>query len=265
VLNPNAACQTLSSPFVPKSGLNLTWSDEFDVPGSPDPSVWTHEIGIGPNDNGWDHGELQYYTNRLNNSVVSDGSLKIIAKRESFEGSNFTSARLITLDKVDFKYGRVEVRAKLPVGSGTWSAFWMLASDSVYGEWPNSGEIDILEHVGNFPSTVTASTHSLLHNHRANNSDSLHARTCAPVSDWRVYSLEWTPTSIRAFVDNDQYFEHLKARNAEWDSWPFDQDFFLVLNLAVGGEWGSAIKGVDESAFDGPGQVLEIDYVRVYS
>lgn len=241
---------------------NLTWSDEFELVGKPDPSVWTHEIGIGANGNGWDHGELQYYTNRLENAEVSNGTLKIVARRETFGGSNFTSARLITRNKVDFKYGRVEIRAKLPVGSGTWSALWMLGSNSYYGAWPSSGEIDILEHVGNFPSQVTASAHTSARNHRT--SKSIHARSCASVSDWRVYSLDWAPDSLRISVDSDQYFEYIRPENSTWQQWPFDQDFFFVLNLAVGGEWGAEV-GMDEAAFDGPGQILEIDYVRVYS
>jgi len=234
-------------------------------------ALWTQRYGltrlgklrIGPNNNGWDHDELQFYTDSSANSAVSNGSLKIIAKREPFGGSNFTSARLLTRNKVDFKYGRVEVRAKLPVGSGTWSALWMLPTDSVYGAWPNGGEIDIVEHVGNFPSTVTASAHTLLNNHRANASQ-LMARTCTSAADWRIYSVEWTSSSIRTFVDNEQYLEYKRDAGATWKSWPFDEEMFLVLNLAVGGTWGSAA-GIDEAAFDGVGQILEVDYVRVYS
>jgi len=239
------------------------WSDEFDVPGALNPNVWTHEIGVGPNNNGWDHGELQYYTDRQVNSAISHGSLKITAKRETFMGMRFTSARIITRDKFDFKYGRIEIRARLPVGGGTWSAFWMLPTVSKYGAWPRSGEIDIMEHVGNWPATITASLHTLLNNHRT--SKGLGSQTCAHVTDWHVYSIEWTWSSIRAFVDNEQYFEHTRAANAQWDSWPFDEKFFLVLILAVGGEWGAAVKGVDEATFDGAGQVLEVDYVRVYN
>lgn len=262
LLRPSAACLTFTMPFKPTVGRTLKWSDEFSYSGSPDPRFWTHELGIGPNNNGWDHEERQYYTARLANSYVSDGTLKIVAKREYFNQRHFTSARIITRNDMDFKYGRVEIRAKLPIGSGTWSAMWMLSSTDVYGEWPKSGEIDILEHVGNWPSTVTASTHSWANNHRT--SKSLQGQSCAPVTDWRVYGIEWTANSIRAFVDDDVYFDQSKPRWANWEAWPFDHKFFLVLNLAVGGKWGEAVRGLDWNAFDGAGQVLEIDYVRIW-
>jgi beta-glucanase (GH16 family) len=242
----------------------LKWNDEFNTPGQqlPDATKWTHEIGIGPNNNGWDHNERQYYTDRLQNTEVSGGTLKIRALREDYRGSQFTSARIITRNKLEWTYGCMEVRAKLPVGSGTWSALWMLASQNVYGDWPASGEIDVIEHVGNFPDTVQVSAHTLRQNHRT--SQSIFGKGCAPVAEWRVYSLCWQPDYLKGYLDADEIFSYQKEPNAQWDTWPFDQPFFAILNLAVGGAWGEAMHGMDWDAFNWPGQILEIDYVRLY-
>lgn len=240
----------------------LVWADEFAYEGLPDSSKWTYEVG----GHGWGNQELQYYTaRRMENARVEDGHLIIEARRDHWNGHVYTSARLNS--KASWTYGRIEVRAKLPSGRGTWPAIWMLPDEQVYGEqyWPDNGEIDIMEHVGYAPDTVHASVHTAAYNHI----DDTQRTASTVVPDARtafnVYAVEWTPSEIRAYVNGDQYFtftnERLTDPEATYRQWPFDQNFHLVLNIAVGGTWGGA-EGVDPSIWP---QQLVIDYVRVYS
>ena len=236
------------------------WSDEFDRAGLPDPEKWAYEVG----GHGWGNRELQFYTaDRRENARVEGGKLIIEARREPWEGQPYTSARLSSRHR--WTYGRIEVRAKLPRGRGTWPAIWMLPVTGTYGKggWPDSGEIDIMEHVGFDPGVVHASVHTRAYNHVDRTQRS--ARIAVPTAqdDFHVYLVEWTPRGIRAAVDGSWYFsfanERLATGDADWRQWPFDREFRLLLNLAVGGGWGGQ-KGVDESIWP---QRLEIDYVRV--
>ncbi|MGF7137839.1 glycoside hydrolase family 16 protein [Roseimarinus sediminis] len=236
----------------------LVWSDEFEYEGLPDSSKWSYDT-VG-NEWGWGNRELQHYTSHnLSNAIVSDGKLKIIARKQAWEGKNYTSARLITKEKGDWLYGRFDIKAKLPDGRGLWPAIWMLPTDWEYGGWPQSGEIDIMENVGYDPDTIVASVHTASYNHRLGT----HRNNKVSLPDNRekfhIYSIEWEPEVIRGLVDSKVYFTFEKEADNP-DVWPFDKRFHLLLNIAVGGDWGGQ-KGIDEEIFPA---TMEIEYVRVY-
>lgn len=236
----------------------LVWSDEFDTGFQPDQSKWSYEVGGG----GWGNQELQYYTNaRPQNARIQDGNLVIEAIYENFSGSTFTSARLRTRDKGDWLYGRVEVRARLPEGLGTWPAIWMLATDSDYGDggWPDTGEIDIMEGVGHEPDRTHSAVHVAALNHQLNNNPSATFINADSRTDFAVYAMDWTPTTITTYVDGEVNLVYERGNN-DWERWPFDRPFHLILNLAVGGTWGG-VQGVNTSDYP---TLFEIDYVRVY-
>jgi beta-glucanase (GH16 family) len=229
------------------------WADEFSTNGIPDVSKWTFETGGG----GWGNNELEYYTNG-NNAVVENGVLKIVAKKETVGGRNYTSTRMISKNKGDWKYGRFEIKAKIPKGLGTWPAIWLLATDNVYGGWPSSGEIDIMENVGFDQDNI----HFTLHNKTYNGENGKgNALKIPGASDaFHIYRCDWTPAGIRGFIDDQQYFEY-NNDNGGFATWPYDQKFFMILNIAVGGNWGGQ-QGVDDSIFPA---TMEIDYVKVYN
>ncbi|MHA8061972.1 glycoside hydrolase family 16 protein [Aquirufa beregesia] len=234
------------------------WADEFDQPGLPDDKIWSYDVG----GSGWGNNELQYYTQAdLDNAHVENGILTIEAKKESYEGKNYTSARLVTKGKKDFLYGRIEVRAKLPAGRGNWPAIWTLASQSDYGQtyWPDNGEIDIMEHVGYDPGVVHATVHTKSFNHVLNTQKAGIIQVPDFDQAFHVYRIDWTPEYIKAFIDGREYFTFQNSGKG-WQEWPFDKKQHLLLNIAVGGNWGGQ-KGVDESLFPAK---LWIDYVRVY-
>jgi licheninase len=236
------------------------WADEFDRDGPPDPAKWRYEVG----GHGWGNRELQFYTDdRRENARVEGGVLIVEARREDFRGNAYTSARLNSRD--GWTYGRVEVRAKLPRGRGSWPAIWMLPVTGAYGKggWPDNGEIDIMEHVGFDPGVVHATVHTRAYNHVARTHRGARVDVPDAQDAFHVYAIDWTASEIRASVDGRHYFtfpnERLTNRDADWRQWPFDRDFRLLLNIAVGGNWGGQ-KGVDEAIWP---QRLEIDYVRV--
>ncbi|AOS44356.1 Beta-glucanase precursor [Lacunisphaera limnophila] len=251
------ACATAAAPATP-AGWNLIWSDEFDTGTQPDPARWDYDVG----GQGWGNNELQFYTSaRPENARIEAGHLIIEARREKWESRQYTSARLVTKNRGDWSHGRFEIRAKLPLGRGTWPAIWMLPTvwNLGNGGWPDNGEIDIMEHVGYDPGVVHASTHSQKNQWRNKNQ-----RTATiPVPDageaFHTYTLEWDAEEIRIFLDDHHYFTSRKE-GGDWTSWPFMRPFHLVLNLAVGGDWGGA-KGVDETIWP---RRMEVDYVRVY-
>ncbi len=241
-----------------KDGWTLVWNDEFNKDGLPNNLRWSYDVG----GHGWGNQELQYYTqNRKENARVSDGKLIIEARKENYEGMNFTSARLVTKSQGDWKYGRIEVRAMLPYGRGTWPAIWMLPTVWNYGNggWPDNGEIDIMEHVGYDQGMVHASVHTKDYNHTIGTQKTGSIRIPDISAKFHTYRIEWYPDRIDAFVDTVKYFTFGNERDG-WSSWPFDKPFHLILNIAVGGTWGGA-QGVDENIFP---QKMEIDYVRVY-
>lgn len=228
------------------------WSDEFATDGAPDANKWGYDIG----GNGWGNNELQYYTDGLNANVTA-GILKITAKKESYGGKEYTSARMVTKNKADWQYGRLEIRAKLPKGRGTWPAIWMLPTDNAYGGWPNSGEIDIMEHVGYDLNNV----HFTLHANAffgANGKGGSKIISTA-TDEFHLYRLDWASYGIRGYFDNEKIFEYLNPQ-AGYTTWPYDKKFHILFNIAVGGNWGGA-QGVDNTIFPA---TMEIDYIRFY-
>lgn len=234
----------------------LAWSDEFDYEGAPDPEKWGYDIG----GSGWGNNELQYYTEG-DNVTVSDGVMTIEARKENVGGREYTSTRLVSRGKGDWLYAKVEVRAKLPMGLGTWPAIWMLPTDWEYGDWPASGEIDIMEHVGYDQDVIVQSVHNQkFHGGQANNS----SYPIEGVSeDFHVYAVEWLPDRLIFSVDGEERFTYDPSRYSEhptYELWPFDKRMHVLINLAFGGDWGGAM-GTDDSYFP---VTYEIDYVRVY-
>lgn len=258
----NSKQEKLSEQFetisTPTGKWQLVWNDEFDYIGLPDSTKWSYDTD--GNSWGWGNNEAQYYTaNDSSNAFVNDGLLTITAKIDSMGGKKYTSARLITKDKGDWLYGRFEIKAKLPTGLGTWPAIWMLSTDWEYGGWPASGEIDIMENVGFIPDTIIGTVHTESYNHMigTQKTDSIFIPTNS--TDFHVYSLEWEQSEIRVFVDNAHYFT-FNNEGKSIKEWPFNKRFHLLLNLAIGGNWGGQ-KGVDDSLFP---HRFYIDYVRVY-
>lgn len=236
----------------------LVWSDEFNYSGLPDSKKWSYDTQ--GNASGWGNNEAQYYTSaRLKNSEVKDGFLYINAIKEDFEGKKYTSARLVTKSKGDWLYGKIEVRAKLPEGRGMWPAIWMLSTDWKYGGWPASGEIDIMENVGYDPYVIVASAHTKSYNHVQGTQKN--AKTTIPdcYTEFHNYILEWDANEYRVYVDSNLYFT-FKNEGTGFKVWPFDQRFHLLLNVAVGGNWGGQ-KGIDDTIFP---RSMVVDYVRVY-
>lgn len=230
--------------------LTLVWSDEFNTDGAPDPAKWGYDIGTGSG--GWGNNELQYYTNRLENASVSGGTLKITARKEAFSGSAYTSARLLTKNKFATKYGKVEARAKLPAGVGTWPAIWMLGSNIDAVGWPASGEIDIMEHKGSDPNRIYGTLH--YPGRSGGNADGLTTVIQNATTAFHIYALEWTASSIKISVDGTVFYTFNNTPSS-----PFNQNFFIILNQAMGGTFGGPVDPAFASA------TMEVDYVRVYN
>ncbi|HEY1023560.1 MAG TPA: glycoside hydrolase family 16 protein [Sphingobacteriaceae bacterium] len=231
------------------------WYDEFDYTGLPNAAKWGYDIG----GDGWGNNELQYYTNSISNASVGNGVLTITARKENSNGREYTSARLVSKGKGDFLYGRVEVKAKLPSGKGTWPAIWMLPTDWAYGGWPKSGEIDIMEHVGYDQDRVHVTVHTDAYNHSKGTQKGTNKVVAGASTDFHVYRVDWTPYSIKGFIDGEQMFQFINEGKGS-SVWPFDKRFHILLNIAFGGNWGGA-QGVDPSVLP---QKMEVDYVRVY-
>lgn len=237
------------------------WCDDFDVDGAPDPSRWTFDVGGG----GWGNRELQFYTDSISNAFIQDGVLNIRAIREAHQGYEFTSARLVSRQRGDWLYGRVQVKARVPQGRGTWPAIWMLPTDVVYGIWPNSGEIDIMEHVGYDPNVIHGTIHTAAFNHGIGTQLGFQKTIPTATSDFHLYEMIWEPGRIELFIDGVSFAvfgfnPEINLNNENFEAWPFDQRFHLILNLAVGGDWGG-VRGVDHTAFP---NAMEVEFVRVF-
>ena len=239
-----------------KKGWKLVWKDEFNYTGLPDSSKWNYDVG----GNGWGNNERQYYTKAdTTNAKVQNGKLIITAKKQQKENNSYTSARLVSKYKGDWLYGRIEIKAKLPAGRGMWPAIWMLPTDWQYGGWPESGEIDIMENVGYMPDSVFSSVHTKSFNHAIHTQKTKGLFFADLYSNYHLYAIEWYNDRINFFVDDNQFFS-FKNTGKGFEEWPFDKRFHLLLNVAVGGNWGG-IKGVDETI---GAASMEVDYVRVY-
>ena len=229
---------------------SLIWADEFDGT-----EVNTEKWTINVDDYGGGNNELQYYTDRPENIVVEDGKLIITAFEEDYLTREYTSAKINSKYKGDWRYGRIEASIKLPEGQGMWPAFWMMPTEQVYGGWPNSGEIDIMELVGHEPSTVYGTLHYGPPYEYTNGSYTLPS---GKFSDgFHVFSIEWTPDSISWFVDGELYSTKDPEDVSQWQV--FQEKFYLILNLAVGGNW----PGPPDETTVFP-QTMEVEYIRVY-
>ncbi|MCK2244119.1 MULTISPECIES: family 16 glycosylhydrolase [unclassified Crossiella] len=248
------------------AGWVQVWADEFNQPQGtgPDRNKWNMEIGNGSD--GWGNKELQYYTDRTNNAVVDQaGNLVLIAWREQWGNCwhggacQYTSARMTTRGKFERAYGRFEARMKLPVGQGIWPAFWMLGNDIDTARWPNCGEIDIMENVGREPYTV----HGTIHGPGYSGAQGIGASKNSPdgrryTDGFHDFAVEWSPTDIKWFVDG-QLYQQRTAADLRGNRWVFDHRFFMILNLAVGGNWPGSPDG--STVFP---QHLVVDWVRVF-
>ncbi len=237
------------------TGYDLVWRDEFDGT-SINLDDWTHEIG----GNGWGNQESQYYTDRSENSYISDGNLIIEARKENFSGSNYTSARMITQGKQLFQFGRIDIRAILPEGQGIWPALWMLGTNISDIGWPACGEIDIMELVGHEPATTHGTAHwgpagqSWSH-YKGEGYDNPTGEKFS--EEYHVFSIEWEPNSITWYVDDNEFFS---LNNAQVNgAYPFNAKFFFIFNIAVGGQW----PGYPDATTQFP-QRMYVDYIRVF-
>ncbi len=228
----------------------LVWSEEFEGT-SLDPRSWQFDIGTGPDMDGWGNNEEQYYTDRPENATVSNGTLKINAVKENYDGSSYTSARIKSDDLFEFTYGRVEIKAKLPGGAGTWPALWMLGENYENVGWPDCGEIDIMEYVGSNPDNVFATMH--WKDNSGGNGPSASTTVTNAETEFHIYECYWSPTVVRFYVDGNEFH----SVNID-DSMPFNEDFYLVFNVAMGGTLGGSIDPNFTSA------TMEIDYLKVY-
>ncbi len=241
-----------------------SWSDEFDgADGSrPDPSRWVHELGGG----GWGNQELETYTDRPENARIEGGALVITARAEKLTGSDgiardYTSARLKTLGRFSQAYGRFEARIRIPRGQGLWPAFWMMGVNIESRGWPDDGEIDVMENIGREPTTV----HGTLHGPGYSGAGAISMPFQSPdgrpfADDYHLYAIEWEPSEIRWYVDSHQYQTRKPADLPAGARWVFDHEMFMLLNVAVGGDW----PGNPDQTTVFPQQML-VDYVRVYS
>lgn len=245
----------------PSDERELVWSDEFEVDGQPDSSRWNYDLGDGCPDNcGWGNNELQSYTQDPKNVRISDGKLIIEAHRHSLGGKPFTSTKIVSRDKGDWLYGRFEIRAKLPRGKGTWPAIWMLPTDWKYGGWPASGEIDIMEHVGYDPEVVHGTIHTEAYNHIKQTQKEGKITIGGAQDEFHTYVVDWREDRMDFFVDDKLYHTVHREPGDDYKGWPFDQRFYLIMNVAVGGNWGGA-QGVDPDIWP---QRMEVDWVRVF-
>jgi len=242
-----------------RPGWSLVWSDEFTQPdgSSPDASKWVFDIGA----TGWGNRELQHYTARTQNVRVENGQLVIEARREKYEGSEYTSGRLKTLGKGAWTYGRIEARIKIPRTQGIWPAFWMLGENIATAHWPNCGEIDIMENIGREPGIVHGTVHGPGYSGGSGIGGPFSLPGGAPFADdFHVYAVEWTPKQIKWFVDDRQFFAFAPSNMPAGATWAFDRPQFILLNVAVGGNWPA----YPDASTVLPQRML-VDYVRVYA
>jgi len=253
-----------AAPIGRPDGYSLVWSDEFDRGDMPSRSRWAYDTQF--NARGWHNNEKQYYSDaRRENSRVENGNLVIEARAERLSprrfpdwgGQDYTSARLVTRGQASWTYGYFEIRAKLPCGRGIWPAIWTLA-DRPNMQWPADGEIDIMEHVGHDEGVIHQTIHTGAYNHVLRTHRAGQIRLSDVCTAFHTYQLDWTRERLRMGVDGRTVFTFNRSENPQ--EWPFDGPQYLILNVAVGGDWGGA-QGIDSAAF--PAR-MEVDYVRVY-
>ena len=254
--------QSQTAPTASGSAWIPVWSDEFSGSNgsAPDSSKWTIETG----GDGWGNRELEYYTTRAQNVQIQKGSLVITALKEAYTGKdgvtrNYTSARMMTASKFEQQFGRFESRIKIPYGQGIWPAFWMLGNNSGQAGWPTCGEIDIMENIGKEPAIVHGTIHGPGYSGAAGIGSSFSLTSGRFADDYHLYAVEWEPNVIRFYVDSHLYATLTPADLPQGTKWVYDHPFFVILNLAVGGDW----PGAPDNATVFP-QTMLVDYVRVY-
>lgn len=255
---------TLAAPAAAQDapdGYRLAWSDEFTADGAPDPTKWRYDTHA--NRTGWYNNERQYYAaDRGENARVENGHLIIEARKERLEhppdfgGQDYTSARMISRE--GWTYGVFEARAKLPCARGTWPAVWMLPVNAE--DWPGDGEIDIMEHVGHRPGVVHGTVHTEAYNHVAGTQRGGEVSVPTACEAFHIYQTRWTPEEIVFAIDGLDFYRFENDGRGDKNTWPFDRPFELILNIAVGGDWGGA-EGIDDAALP---QRMEIDWVRAW-
>mgnify|MGYP006426146521 CR=1 FL=1 len=233
---------------------NLVFEESFEG-GEIDGSLWSFETGTGQN--GWGNNELQYYTDRPENVKVEDGKLIITAKKESFQGSSYTSARMITKNNYEVKYGRIEARMKMPWGRGLWPAFWMLGANIDEVGWPQTGEIDIMEYRGQDPNIVHGSVHGPGYSAGNSVTKSFELNNDRLDTGFHTYGIEWNENFINFYID-DSLYNQIKPNDVTGE-WVFNKPFFMLINMAVGGTFVGSPSG--DTVFP---QTLEVDYIRVF-
>jgi beta-glucanase (GH16 family) len=276
VYNAHAQTGPSTQAAAAPAGYTLAWSDEFNAADgtTPDPQKWTYDLG----GNGWGNHELEFYTNHAQNAQIKSGNLVITALKESATNKDgtgdYTSARIKTQTLFAQTYGRFESRIKIPRGEGVWPAFWMLGEDIATVGWPKCGEIDIMENIGKEPAIVHGSLHGpAAASTGASTTNATGAKLTADLTekfslpnnsklsdDFHVYAIEWEPTTIHFFIDQNNYATFTRAQWPQNAPWVFDHKFFIILNLAIGGDW----PGPPDAQTVFPQQML-VDYVRVYS
>lgn len=249
-----ACCPNPEDYQIQYDGYREVWRDDFNGNGSPDWSKWSAVNAGG----GFGNNELQYYTPRETNVWVSDGTLKIRAQAEEYNGAWYTSAKLES--KADWKYGKMTIRAKMSSGRGSWAAIWMFPRDSAYGIWPKSGEIDIMEHVGYEAGVVHGTVHTQAYHHTIGTQ--LGGQTDVDdIDKFHDYIVEWRD-DLMLFAVDGQTYQVFSKRDNSYEKWPFNKNFYMILNMAVGGDWGGQ-QGIDQNAFKNPGQILEVAWAKV--
>lgn len=239
-----------------RNGYKLVWADEFEKDGRPDPLKWDYDMG--PN---WHNNELQCYTDRLENVFVKDGKLHLVARREDYCGRKYTSARIHTYGKADWQYGYFEIKGQIPHGVGSWPAFWFMPNSHRTGtRWPLCGEIDMMEHTLLEPDVMVYSLHSEKVNHTRPVGPYRSTSFYSPNScrETRLFGMEWTPDYVEYFLDGQSVCRYDRKTENDVEDWPFDQPFYLILNIAVGGFMGGPVKDEDLP------YEMTVDYVRVY-
>ncbi|WP_158846653.1 family 16 glycosylhydrolase [Algibacter sp. L1A34] len=248
------SCATDDTQTVAKF-TDLVMQDEFDANGALDGSIWDFNIGNG--ENGWGNNELQYYTNRAENAVVQNGVLIMTANKESFQGSDYTSARILTKGKFEQTYGRFEARIRLPYGQGLWPAFWLLGADVDEVGWPQCGEIDIMENRGQEPTLISGTVHGPGYSAGESISKSYELTNDRFDTGFHIFGIEWGPEYINYYVD-DVLYNQITPEDVTGE-WVYDHPFFIIINMAIGGDYVGAPN--EETVFP---QTMLVDYVRVY-
>lgn len=239
-------------------GYTLWWADEFNT-ASLNTATWSFENGDGcPSICGWGNNELEYYTDRPANLFFQDGKMIIEAKKENFNGKNYTASKILTRDKKPIKFGRIDIRAKLPKGKGVWPAFWLLPQSNVFGGWPRSGEIDLMEMIGNEPNRSYGTVHYGPGPGSTQISRNYTLSSGLFNDEFHVFSVEWKLDQVKWFIDGN-LFSTVNKADLGSNNYPFNEDFYLIINFAVGGNWPGSPDG--STYFP---QWLIVDYVRVY-